>query len=83
MSWLRPSHSHYSSRLKAAPVQRDADTGCNYDDGGEAGRAAVQRGGQQLVTKRGGGRVCLLLEMLRGTSCLTFSLVGKEEPDGT
>lgn len=61
----------------------DADRDCNYDGGGEAGKAAEESGGEQLVTKRGGGRVDLFPEMLQGTSYLSFSLVWKVEPDRT
>lgn len=79
----RPSHSHYSLQWKAAPVHLDADRDCNYDDGGEAGKTSVESGGEQLVTKRGGGHVDLFSEMLQGTSDLSFSVVWKVEPDRT
>lgn len=83
--WSRshPSHSHYLLRWKATPAHLDADRDCNYDDGGEAGKAAMENGGEQLVMKRGGGRVDLFSEMLQGTSNLSFSLVWKVEPDRT
>lgn len=61
----------------------DADRDCNYDDGGEAGKTAVESGGEQLLTKRGGGHVDLFSEMLQGTSDLSFSVVWKVEPDRT
>lgn len=82
-SCSRPSHSHYSLWWKATPAHLDADRDCNYDDGGEAGKAAVESGGEQLVLKHGGGRVDLLPEMLQATSNLSFSLVWKIEPGRT
>lgn len=83
--WSRshPSHSHYSSWWKDASAHLDADRDCNYGDEGEAGKAAVDSGKEQLVTKRGGGCVNLFLEMLQGTCDLSFSLAWKVEPDRT
>lgn len=48
---------------------------CNYGDGGEAGEAAVGSGGEQLLTKRGGGggRGDLFTEVLQRTPNLSFS----------
>lgn len=43
----------------------------------------MDSGIEQLVTKCGGGCVNLFLEMLQGTSDLSFSLVWKVEPDRT